>query len=87
MIGLNSYDALGQNGMAMMKESLSTAAVASDKILSSGADPMTIAEGSMDLTQAKVGMAVGAWLVKQQNELMETSLQLFGIGTNFSGTF
>ena len=48
---------------------------------------MTIAEASMDLTQAKVGMAVGAWLVKQQNEMMETTLQIFGIGGKFSGTF
>ena len=87
MISLNSYDTLGQNGMAMMKNSMGTAAAASDQILESGADPATIAEASMDLTQAKVGMAVGAWLVKQQNELMETSLQLFGIGTKFSGTF
>ena len=87
MISLNSYDTLGQNGMAMMQNSMGTAAAASDQILESGADPATIAEASMDLTQAKVGMAVGAWLVKQQNELMETSLQLFGIGTKFSGTF
>ena len=87
MISLNSYDTLGQNGLAMMQNSLNTAAGASNQVLESGADPMTIAEASMDLSQAKVGMAVGAWLVKQQNELMETSLQLFGIGTKFSGTF
>ena len=87
MIGLNSYDALGKNGMAMMQNSLNTAASASSAVLESGADPMTIAAASTDLTQAKVGMAVGAWLVKEQNELMETSLQLFGIGTKYSGTF
>ena len=87
MIGLSNYDALGQNGMALMQKSLNTASAASSNILESGADPMTIAGASIDLTQAKVGMAVGAWLVKQQNELMETSLQLFGIGQNFSGTF
>ncbi len=87
MISLSNYDALGQNGMAMMQKSMGTAAAASNQILESGADPMTIAAASMDLSQAKVGMAVGAWLVKQQNEMMETSLQLFGIGTKFNGTF
>ncbi|MBR1486902.1 MAG: hypothetical protein IJ597_06575 [Synergistaceae bacterium] len=87
MIGLSSYDTLGKNGMALMLNSLNTASSASSAVLESGADPMTIAAASTDLTQAKVGMAVGAWLVKQQNELMETSLQLFGIGKNFSGTF
>ena len=46
---------------------------------------MSIAEASMDMSQAKVQMAMGAWLVKQQNELMETSLQIFGIGKNYSG--
>ena len=87
MISLNSYDTLGKNGMAMMQNSMNTVNAASDQVLESGADPMTIAEASMDLTQAKVGMAVGAWLVKQQNEMMETTLQIFGIGGKFSGTF
>ena len=87
MISLNSYDTLGKNGMAMMQNSMNTVNAASDQVLESGADPMTIAEASMDLTQAKVEMAVGAWLVKQQNEMMETTLQIFGIGGKFSGTF
>ena len=87
MISLNSYDNLGQSGMAMMQNSLNTANAAGNQILESGADPMTIAAASMDLSQAKVGMAVGTWLVKQQNELMETTLQLFGIGTNLNKTF
>ena len=46
---------------------------------------MGIAEASMDLSQAKVQMAMGAWLVKAQNDLMETSLQIFGIGKNYTG--
>ena len=87
MIGLNSYDSLGQNGLAMMQNSLNAANAAGSKVMSSGADPMSVAEASMDLSQAKVEMAMGAWLVKAQNELMETSLQLFGIGKNYSGTF
>jgi len=87
MVSLSSYDTLGQNGMTMMQNSLNTAGAASNHILENGADPMAIAEGSIALSQAKVEMAVGTWLVKQQNELMETSLQLFGIGQNFSKTF
>ena len=87
MIGLNSYDSLGQNGLAMMQNSLNAANAAGSRVMESGADPMSIAEASMDLTQAKVGMAMGAYLVKAQNELMETTLQLFGLGTNYNGTF
>lgn len=87
MISLNNYDTLGQSGLSMMQNSLNSANAAGSKIAESGADPMSIAEASMDLSQAKVEMAMGAWLVKQQNELMETSLQIFGIGKNYSGTF
>ena len=82
MISLNSYDTLGKNGMAMMQNSMNTVTAASDQVLESGADPMTIAEASMDLTQAKVAMAVGAWLVKQQNEMMETTLQILASAEN-----
>ena len=85
MISMNSYDTLGKNGLAMMQNGLNTANAASAQVLESAADPMSIAEASMDLSQAKAQMAVGAWLVQQQNELMETSLQIFGIGKNYSG--
>ena len=85
MIGLNSYDTLGKSGLAMMQSGLNTANAAGAQVMESGADPMSIAEASMDMSQAKVQMAMGAWLVKQQNELMETSLQIFGIGKNYSG--
>ena len=87
MISLSSYDTLGKNGLAMMQQSLNTANSASAQVLESGGDPMSIAEASMDFSQAKVQMAMGAWLVKQQNELMETSLQIFGIGRNHSGLY
>ena len=87
MINLKSFDTLGQNGLAMMQNSMNTANAASTKVMDSGADPMSIAEASMDMSQAKVQMAVGAWLVQQQNELMETSLQIFGIGKNHSGLY
>ena len=85
MIGLNNYDTLGKSGLAMMQSGLNTANAAGAKVMENGADPMGIAEASMDMSQAKVQMAMGAWLVKQQNELMETSLQIFGIGGKFSG--
>lgn len=87
MINLKSFDTLGANGLAMMQSGLDTANAASAKVLESGADPMSIAKASMDMSQAKVQMAVGSWLVKQQNELMETSLQIFGIGQNHSGLY
>lgn len=87
MINLKSFDTLGTNGLAMMQSGLDTANAASAKVLESGADPMSIAKASMDMSQAKVQMAVGSWLVKQQNELMETSLQIFGIGRNHSGLY
>lgn len=87
MINMNSFNSLGQNGLAMMQNSLNTANAAGAKVMESGADPMSIAEASMDLSQAKVQMAVGAWLVKAQNDLMETSLQIFGIGTKHDGVY
>ena len=87
MINLKSFDTLGANGLAMMQQGLNTANAASTKVLESGADPMSIAEASMGMSQAKVQMAVGSWLVKQQNELMESSLQIFGIGQKHSGLY
>ncbi len=87
MISMNSYKSLGENGLSLMQNSLNTANAAGTKIAESGADPMSIAEASMDLSQAKVQMAMGAWLVKAQNELMETSLQIFGIGTKHDGLY
>lgn len=86
MINLKSFDTLGQNGLAMMQNSMNTANAASAKVMES-TDPMSIAEASMDMSQAKVQMAVGAWLVHQQNELMESSLAIFGIGTQHSGLY
>ncbi len=87
MISLNSYNSLGQNGLSLMQTSLNTANAAGAKVAESEADPMSIAEASMDLSQAKVQMAMGAWLVKAQNDLMETSLQIFGIGTKHDGIY
>lgn len=86
MINLKSFDTLGQNGLAMMQNSMNTANAASAKVMES-TDPMSIAEASMDMSQAKVQMAVGAWLVHQQNELMESSLAIFGIGTKHTGLY
>ncbi|MBR6900909.1 MAG: hypothetical protein IKN30_02465 [Synergistaceae bacterium] len=87
MISLNSYNSLGQNGLSLMQTSLNTANAAGAKVAEAGADPMSIAEASMELSQAKVQMAMGAWLVKAQNDLMETSLQIFGIGTKHDGIY
>ena len=86
MVNLKSFDTLGQNGLALMEKAMSTSNAASAKVLES-TDPMSIAEASMDMSQAKVQMAVGAWLVNAQNEMMEQSLQIFGIGTKHSGLY
>mgnify|MGYP006916087760 FL=1 len=87
MINLTSYSTLGQNGLALMQNSMNTANAASQRLVEGGTDPMSIAAASMDLSEAKVQMAVGSWLVKTQNELLETSLQIFGIGTKHSGLY
>lgn len=87
MINLNSFDTLGKSGLSMMQTGLNTANAASAKVMGSGADPMSIAEASMDMSTAKVQMALGAWLVKSQNELMESSLRIFGIGEKHSGLY
>ena len=86
MISFNSYDSLGQSGMSLMQKAMSTAGAAAERV-SGSADPMDIAQTSMDMSEAKVQMAVGAFLVKSQNELMESSLQLFGVGTKHSGLY
>ncbi len=86
MINLKSFDTLGQNGLAMMQNAMNTSNAASAKVMES-TDPMSIAEASMDMSTAKVQMAVGAWLVNAQNEMMEQSLQIFGIGTQHSGLY
>ena len=79
MISMNSY------GLALMQKGMNTSNAASAQVLESDGDPMAVAEASMGLSQGKVEVALGAWLVKQQNELMETSLQIFGIGGKYSG--
>lgn len=86
MINFKSFDTLGKNGLELMQSGLNTANAASAKVLES-TDPMSIAQASMDMSQAKVQMAVGSWLVRQQNELMESSLQIFGIGQKHSGLY
>ena len=90
MMNLSSFDTLGKSGLALMQTGLNSANAAGAKVLDSGADPMSIAEASMDMSKAKVQMAMGAFLVKTQNELTNTALEIlmprdhkaFGIGIN-----
>lgn len=91
MINLNSYDTLGQSGMALMRTSMDTANAAAAKVADGDVDVMDIAQTSMDMSKAKVQMAMGAFLVKTENELMNTALEIlmprdkpmgaFGVGT------
>ncbi|MBQ9527049.1 MAG: hypothetical protein IJR68_05505 [Fretibacterium sp.] len=91
MINFNSYDTLGKSGMALMQSSMNLAGKAAERVSSGSTDVMDIAQTSMDMSQAKVQMAMGAYLVRSQNELMETSLQIldpaFGVGTRYDHRF
>ena len=89
MISFNSYDSLGQSGMSLMQKAMTKAGAAAERV-SESVDPMDVAQTSMDMSEAKVQMAVGAFLVKSQNELMDSTLQLlqpFGVGTKYSGLY
>ncbi|MBR1673320.1 MAG: hypothetical protein IJ702_10370 [Fretibacterium sp.] len=93
MINLNSYDTLGKSGMTLMQKAMNTANAAAERVADS-TDPLDIAQTSMDMSTAKTQMAVGAFLVRSQNELMDTALQLleppmksFGIGTKHDGWY
>ena len=89
MINFNSYNSLGQSGMSLMQKAMTTAGAAAERVANS-VDPMDIAETSMDMSEAKVQMAVGAYLVKSQNELMGSTLQLlapYGVGMNYDARY
>ncbi|MCR4817961.1 MAG: hypothetical protein K5841_03265 [Fretibacterium sp.] len=94
MINFNSYDTLGKSGMALLQSSRETFSKAAEKLSSGNTDVMDIAQTSMDMSQAKVQMAMGAYLVRSENELMETSLKIldpamqsFGVGTKYDHKF
>lgn len=90
MVNFNSYDKLGQSGLALMRTSLQTANASAEKLAGGNVGVMDIAQTSMDMSKAKVQMALGAFLVKTHNDLMDTALEIlmprnkphnvFGIG-------
>lgn len=86
-MNINSYDTLGKTGLALMQSSMNTAANAAANVSSGSLDVMDIARTSMDMTEAKMQMAMGAYLIRTQEELMESTLQIFGIGMNHSGKY
>ncbi|MBQ3627316.1 MAG: hypothetical protein II948_11305 [Synergistaceae bacterium] len=91
MINLNSYSNLGESGMSLMRKSMDTANAAAAKVADGDIDVLDIAQTSMDMSKAKVQMAMGAFLVKTQDELTNTALEIlmprdnshkaFGLGT------
>ena len=81
-MNINSFDKLGQTGAAMMQDSVNRSVAAAGRLSSGGADVVGIAEASIELGQAKVQMAMGAYLIRMQEELMNSALQLFGVGKN-----
>lgn len=81
-MNINSFDKLGQAGAAMMQESVNRTAAVAESMSSGDMDVMDIAKSSVELSQAKVQMAMGAFLIRAQEELMNSTLQLFGVGKN-----
>ena len=81
-VNINSFDRLGQAGAAMMQDSINRAAAVAESVSSGSLDVMGIAKSSVELSQAKVQMAMGAFLIRAQEELMNSTLQLFGVGKN-----
>ena len=90
MINLNSYSNLGESGMSLMRQAQTTANSAAEKVADGNIGVLDIAQTSMDMSKAKVQMAMGAFLVKTQNDLTNTALEIlmprdhkaFGIGIN-----
>ena len=70
---------------------MDTANAAAAKVADGDIDVLDIAQTSMDMSKAKVQMAMGAFLVKTQDELTNTALEIlmprdnshkaFGLGT------
>ena len=75
-MNINSFDKLGQAGAAMMQDSVNRAAAVAESVSSGGMD-----------VQAKVQMAMGAFLIRTQEELMNSTLQLFGVGKNHNAKY
>ncbi len=86
-VNINSFDKLGQAGAAMMQDSVNRAAAVAESVSSGGMDVMDIAKSSVELSQAKVQMAMGAFLIRTQEELMNSTLQLFGVGKNHNAKY
>ena len=79
-MNVNGYDRLGQAGLELMQKSMSAAAAAAEDIASGSLNPMDVAKSPMDLGRAKVQMKLGAYLIRTQQELMESTLEVFGVG-------
>ena len=71
----------------MMQDSVNRAAAVAASVSSGGMDVMDIAKSSVELSQAKVQMAMGAFLIRTQEELMNSTLQLFGVGKNHNAKY
>ena len=81
-MNINSFDRLGQSGAELMRESAARVGAVAEGLSGGGWGVSDVAEASMELSQAKVQMAMGAYLIRTQEELMNATLQLFGVGKN-----
>ena len=86
-MNINRFENLGQAGAAMMQDSVNRATAAVESISSGGMDVMDIAKSSIELSQAKVQMAMGAYLIRTQEELMNSALELFGVGKKHNAQY
>jgi hypothetical protein len=85
---------IGKAGLSLIDKSINTANAAGEKLQNS-TDLKTIAEATGEITQSKIQMAMGAYLMKAEeqlgailvNTLMESSLHTYGIGSRYSGVF
>lgn len=86
-MNINNFDRLGQAGAAMMRDSINRAAAAAESMSSGSMDVMDIAKSSIELSQVKVQMAMGAYLIRTQEELMNSALELFGVGKKHNARY
>ena len=89
MINVSNYSTLGNSGLKLMSKAMDTANTAASRVADS-TNPLDIAKTAVDMYEAKAQMTIGAYLINQEKELMNASLQLlapFGVGTNYNRTF
>ncbi|NLL36421.1 MAG: hypothetical protein GX256_02725 [Fretibacterium sp.] len=81
-MNINSFESIGASGAELMRDSVARAGAVAKSLASGSFGVADVAEASMELSQAKLQMAVGAFLIRTQEELMNSALRAFGVGEN-----